>query len=152
MNIRLTPALEVLWLNTGTSVSRPWRWAGWPNSFCRPTQEPALATANTEDTREGFWQNEGDWTGEVEISFPRSNLSLVCFCLLILFRWRLKVIISKSWSLPKSAPGKLRVLAMFTPDRKRFLTRMLSVWLWCCPCFPQTPVDYISAENKPSIL
>ena len=38
-------------------------------------------------------------------------------------RWQ-KVIISKSWSLPMSAPGKLRVLAMFTPDRKRFFTRM----------------------------
>ena len=30
----------------------------------------------------------------------------------------------KSWSLPVSAPGKLCVLAMFTPDRKRFLTRI----------------------------
>ena len=39
-------------------------------------------------------------------------------------RRRRKVIISKSWSLPMSAPGKLRVLAVFTPDRKRFLTRM----------------------------
>ena len=66
-------------------------------------------------------------------SFLRSNLSLVCFGLLILFRRRWKVIISKSWSLPVSASGKLRVLAMFTPDRKRFLTRIYSVWLWCCP-------------------
>ena len=40
------------------------------------------------------------------------------------FRRRRKVIISKSWSLSLSAPGKLRVLAVFTPDRKRFLTRM----------------------------
>ena len=51
-------------------------------------------------------------------SFSRSNLSLVCFDLLILFRRRWKV----SRSLPISAPGKLRVLAMFTPDHKRFLT------------------------------
>ena len=36
------------------------------------------------------------------------------------FRRRRKVIISKTWSLPMYAPGKLRVLAMFTPDRKRF--------------------------------
>ena len=28
---------------------------------------------------------------------------------------------------------ELRVLAPFTPDRKRFLTRMQSLWLWCCP-------------------
>ena len=33
-------------------------------------------------------------------SFSRSNLSFVCFGLLIFFRWRRKVIISKSWSLP----------------------------------------------------
>ena len=57
-------------------------------------------------------------------SFSWSNLSLVCFDLLILFRQRLKVIISKSWSLPMSAPRKLCVLALFTPDWKRFLTRM----------------------------
>ena len=57
-------------------------------------------------------------------SFLRSNLSLVCFGLLILFMLRWKVIISKSWSLLMSAHGKLRVLAMFTPDRKRFLTRI----------------------------
>ena len=56
-------------------------------------------------------------------SFSRSNLCHVCFGLLILFRRRLKVI-SKSWSLPMSAPGKLRALVMFTPYRKRFLTRI----------------------------
>ena len=66
-------------------------------------------------------------------SFSRSHLSFVCFGLLILFRRRWKVIISKSWSLPVSAPGILRVLAMFTPDRKRFLPRMWHIWLWCCP-------------------
>ena len=58
-------------------------------------------------------------------SFSRSNLSLVCFTLLIFFfRRGRKVIISKLWTLPMSAHGKLRVLAMFTYDRKRFLTRM----------------------------
>ena len=57
-------------------------------------------------------------------SFSRSNLSLVCVGVLILSRQRWKVIISKSWSLPVSVPGKLRVLAMFTHDRKRFLTQM----------------------------
>ena len=40
------------------------------------------------------------------------------------FRRMRKVIISKSWSLLMSAPEKLRVLAMFTSDRKRFITRM----------------------------
>ena len=65
-------------------------------------------------------------------SFSRSDLSLVYFCLLILFRRRWKVIISKSWSLPVSAPGKLCVLAMFTPDWKCFLTRIWSSWLWLC--------------------
>ena len=52
---------------------------------------------------------------------------------LILFRRRWKIIISKSWSLPMSAAGKLRVLAIFTPDRKRFPSKMESIWLWCCP-------------------
>ena len=66
-------------------------------------------------------------------TFSRSNLSLMCFGLLILFRRRWKVIISKLWSLLMSTHGKLRVLAMFTPDQKRFLTRIWSVWLWCCP-------------------
>ena len=51
------------------------------------------------------------------VSFSRLNLSLVCFGLQILLRRRWKIIICKSWSLPMSAPGKLRVLAMFTPDR-----------------------------------
>ena len=52
------------------------------------------------------------------------------------FRQRWKVVISKSWSLPTSAPGKLRVLAQLTPDRKCFLARMLLIWLWCwaMPC------------------
>ena len=66
-------------------------------------------------------------------SFLRSNLILVCLGLLILFRRRWKIIISKSWSLSMSAPGKLRVLALFTPDQKRFRSRMYSIWLWCCP-------------------
>ena len=57
-------------------------------------------------------------------SFSRSNLSLVCLGLLIIFRRRWKVSISKSWSLSMSALGKLRVLALSTPNRKRFLARM----------------------------
>ena len=44
--------------------------------------------------------------------------------LLIPLRWSWKIIISKSLLLPMSAPGKLRVLAMVIPDRKRFLTKM----------------------------
>ena len=52
------------------------------------------------------------------------KLRLVRFGLLILFRRRWKVIISKSWSLPMSAPAKLCGMALFTPDRKRFLIRM----------------------------
>ena len=66
-------------------------------------------------------------------SFSRPNLSHVCFASLILFRQRWKVIISKSWSLPMSAAGKLWGLAMFAPDWERFLTSMLSIWLSCCP-------------------
>ena len=58
------------------------------------------------------------------VSFSKSNLILVCPCFLTLFRCSLKVIMTSSWSLPMSAPGKLRVLAMFTLDRKRFLNMM----------------------------
>ena len=54
----------------------------------------------------------------------RSDVSFVCFGLLILFRRRWEVITSKSWSFQMSASGKRRVLALFTPDRKGFLTRM----------------------------
>ena len=39
------------------------------------------------------------------------------------FSRRWKVIISKWWPLPMSAHGKLRVLAMFIPDRNSFLTK-----------------------------
>ena len=56
--------------------------------------------------------------------FQLFEVKLVYFGLLILFRRRWKVIISKLWSLPMSAPGKLCVLAMFIPDRKCFITRM----------------------------
>ena len=32
-----------------------------------------------------------------------------------------------------SAPGKLLVIWIITPDRKRFFIKMLSIWLWCFP-------------------
>ena len=66
-------------------------------------------------------------------SFSRSNLILAWTCFLTLFRCSLKVIMTSSWSLPMSAPGKLRVLAMFTLDQTRFLTMMQSIWLWYFP-------------------
>ena len=84
-------------------------------------------------------------------SFSGSNFSLVCFGLLILFRQRQKVIISKSWSLPMSAPGKLCVLALFTPDRKHCLTRMWSISLWCCP-FGLCQVHLLDALCWPKVF
>ena len=59
----------------------------------------------------------------IGFSFSRSNLNLVCFGSLILFRRRWKVI-RNSWPLPMSASEKLRVRALFTSDRKRFFTKM----------------------------
>ena len=56
--------------------------------------------------------------------FSRSNLSFLCFYLLILFRRSWKVVISKTRSFPMSAPGNLRVLTLFTPNQKRFLNRV----------------------------
>ena len=41
------------------------QWAGWPISFCGPTQERASATDNTGKTRERLWENEGEWIGKV---------------------------------------------------------------------------------------
>ena len=40
-----------------------------------------------------------------------SNLILVMHCFFALFRCNFKVSMTSSWSLPMSAPGKLRVLA-----------------------------------------
>ena len=65
------------------------------------------------------------------LNFSRSNLSLGWFGFLTFFRWTRKVIITRSWSLPMSAPEKLLVLWMLTPGLKCFLTKMLSIWLWC---------------------
>ena len=56
------------------------------------------------------------------LSFSRSNLSLCWFGFLAFFRRTQKIIITWSWSFPVSAPGKLLVLWMLTPDRKRFFT------------------------------
>ena len=51
---------------TGICINRLWQRAGWP-FFCGPTQEPALATANTRKTRESFWRkNEDEWNRKVE--------------------------------------------------------------------------------------
>ena len=47
------------------------------------------------------------------LNFSRLNLSFDWFDLLVFFRRTRKVIITKSWSLPMSAPGKLLVLWTF---------------------------------------
>ena len=54
-------------LNTGTCTNRLWQRAGWPVSFCGPTQDSALATVNTGRTRQRFGNNEGERTGKVVI-------------------------------------------------------------------------------------
>ena len=58
------------------------------------------------------------------LSYSRLNLILMLPWLFTLWRRSLKVIITKSWSLPVSAPGKPLVFAMFTLDWKRRLTMM----------------------------
>ena len=54
--------------------------AGWPFSFCGPTQELVLATANTGKLGSGFGKkNAGEWTRRVEISkeeIPGSKRSM----------------------------------------------------------------------------
>ena len=49
------------------------------------------------------------------------QLILVGPCIFIFFKRSRKDIITKSWSLPMSAPGKLLVLAVFTLVMKRLL-------------------------------
>ena len=86
-----------------------WRW--WSLNLCLHLHQPPIIAWKVSSTLGSF-------------SFLRSNMSRVCFGLLSLFRWRWKVIIGKSWSIPMSVPIKLRVLALLTLYRKRFLTRM----------------------------
>ena len=59
-----------------------------------------------------------------------SNLSLGWFGFLAFFKRTRKAIITRPWSLPMSAPGKLLVLCILTPGRKRFFIKVLSIWLW----------------------
>ena len=52
--------------------------------FCRPTQEPVLATANTGIIGRGFGKNVGEWTGRVEIrkeEIPGSQRSMYGYIL-----------------------------------------------------------------------
>ena len=51
----------------------------------------------------------------------------------LVFTRNRKIIITRSWSLPMSASGKLLVLWMLTPDRKRLLIEMKLIWVWCFP-------------------
>ena len=58
-------------------------------------------------------------------SFSRSNLSFVCDFFFFFFSGEGGRLSSASRDhFQMSAPGKVRVLAMFTPDRKHFLTKM----------------------------
>ena len=52
-------------LNTGTCNIVTMSRVTYFHLFCRPTQEPVLATANTGKTQERFWKNAGEWTGRV---------------------------------------------------------------------------------------
>ena len=64
------------------------------------------------------------------------NFSLVPFCLLTFRRCTRKVIITRSWLLPTSAPGKLLVLAKLIHAENRFFIMMQSVW-WPAPFGPR---------------
>ena len=73
------------------------------------------------------------------LSYLRSKLSLGWFDFLAAFRRTRKVNITRSWSLPMSVQGKLLVLWMLTPARKRLFTKKfinLDVVfpIWAVPC------------------
>ena len=61
----------------------------------------------------------------------------------------LKVVIIESMSV--SSLLMMVRGAMFTPDRKRFLTRMQSIWLWCCP-FGLCKVCFLDALWWPKVF
>ena len=70
----------ILWaLNTGTCIQQ-----GDLFLFCRPTQDPVLATANTGKDLESFGKNAVERTGRVEISkeeIPGSKHSMYSYIL-----------------------------------------------------------------------
>ena len=52
--------------------------------YCRPTQEPVLATADAGKIGRGFGKNADEWTGRVEISkeeIPGSKRSMYGYML-----------------------------------------------------------------------
>ena len=79
------------------------------------------------------------------------QLILVGPCIFIFFKRSRKDIITKSWSLPMSAPGKLLVLAVFTLVMKRLLTMIYSIWLWYPP-FGLCHVHLLDASCLPSVF
>ena len=84
-------------------------------------------------------------------SISRSNLSQVCFGLLILFRRRWKIIISKSGSLPMSASGKLLVLARSSSaSHGHFLCLLLeNLMFWQCSQLTSTALNLIRSHHYP---
>ena len=73
------------------------------------------------------------------LSFSRLNLILMLPWSFTLWRQSLKVIITSSWSLPMSTPGKLLVFVMFTRLETSFdhdvfdLIVVASFWAVLCP-------------------
>ena len=59
--------------------------AGWPISFCGPTQEPCVSySQHRKNFGRGFGKNAGEWTGRVEISkeeIPGSKRSMYGYLL-----------------------------------------------------------------------
>ena len=79
----ITHVLELIYMPRALNTGDLHR-AGWPILFCRPSQEPVLATANTAKTCERFWIFLGEWTGREIINeeeIPGSKRS-ICGCIL----------------------------------------------------------------------
>ena len=57
--------------------------AEWPNLFCRPTQEPLLATANAGKNWERFWKKCRwmDWEGRNKEELPGSKCNMYGYIL-----------------------------------------------------------------------
>ena len=97
-------------------------------------------------------------------SFSRSSLSLVCFGLLILFRRRWKIIISKSWSFPMSAPGEkfvfwqcsLLIGSASSPDSSLIscptIHKLSVLHFWECGTMTRNVVKRLPNQNRVNCL